>query len=68
MIRKTNIEKVREQLSKKGYVTNVWAFEHYVLRLGDIIFKLRKAGWDITGNYVPKTKNWKYKLLAYPLK
>lgn len=41
---KTHEQVVLERIAEIGFVDNVWCFDHHILRLGDIIFKLRKRG------------------------
>lgn len=59
----TQEAKVINQLKQYGYVTNVWAFQHQILRLGAIIKKLRDKGYKIDGDYISGTKNWRYELI-----
>lgn len=41
------IQRIREY----GYVDNFWAIQNYILRLGAIICRLRKDGYNIEGDY-----------------
>ena len=50
-MKQTQKEIVLEKLKKEGKVTNFWAFNNYILRLGDIIFRLRNEGYNITTKY-----------------
>lgn len=59
-------ERIIEKLRVDGEVDNVWAFNHYILRLGAIIHKLRSEGWEIEGKFFEGTKNWNYTLKAEP--
>ena len=56
----TQEEIVWKKLRDDGEVTNLWAFENHILRLGAIIKKLRDKGREIEGDYIPGTKNWRY--------
>lgn len=38
---------ILNRLIKYKQVSTVWAIKHYILRLSDIIFKLRKNGYII---------------------
>lgn len=58
-MKKTQKEIVLNQLYKKGYVSNFWAMQNYILRLGDIIFKLRmEECLEIEGGYAKSIKNF----------
>lgn len=61
MKKQSQKEMVLNQLYKKGYVSNFWAIENYILRLGDIIFKLKNEGLDIEGDYAKNISNFKSK-------
>ena len=47
MATKTQKEIVVEKLITEGHVSNVWAFQNYILRLGALIHGLRQDGWVI---------------------
>jgi hypothetical protein len=47
----TQEERVIEKLKMDGEVDNFWAIGNYILRLGAIIFELRKKGWRIKGRF-----------------
>jgi hypothetical protein len=60
-------QKVVNMLSEFGEVSNLWAIKHYILRLSDIIFRLRQQGWQIEGEFL-KDKNGKItKIFNYKL-
>lgn len=42
MYGKAQIDIVRERLEKRGVIDNLWAIDHYILRLGALIHVLRK--------------------------
>lgn len=44
-------QKVLEKLIDDGYVDNFWAIRNFILRLGAIIYNLRKEGYNIRGEY-----------------
>lgn len=75
-MKKTQEQIVKEMLARCGFVTNFWAIENYILRLGAIIHELRKQGIDITSAYgshvrgsSPKDKkNCYYMLTRYVTK
>lgn len=62
-MKRTQESIVLQQLKEVGYITNKWAIENGMWRLGAIIKKLRDKGYKIDGDYVPQTKNWKYVLV-----
>jgi hypothetical protein len=67
--KKTQEARVIERLRQDGEVTNFWAIHNYILRLGAIIFQLRKDGWFIDGAYGTEpgdTKNFHYTLVSEP--
>jgi len=45
------LEKVKARILEVGYVDNFWAIDNYILRLGAIIFKLRKSGMILKGSF-----------------
>lgn len=62
-------ERVRERIKEVGYVDNFWAIENYILRLGAIVFKLRRDGMKLEGDFgkalgkeKPMWKNYYYVL------
>lgn len=65
-MKNTQKQRVKEKLLADGEVTNVWAIQHQMLRLGAIINVLRAEGWVIDGDYLPGTKNWQYTLRDRP--
>ncbi len=50
-VEQTQEERVVEKLRRDGEVDNFWAIQNYILRLGAIIFELRKKGWRIKGRF-----------------
>ena len=62
---KTQQQRVIEELEKGG-ITNIWAVQHFILRLGARIKDLRDAGWNIEGAYLKRGKN-KTKVFKYTL-
>lgn len=75
-MKKTQEQTVKEALAQHGFVTNLWAIENYILRLGAIIHELRKQGIDITsamgsnirGTMRHNNKNCYYMLTRYVTK
>lgn len=61
-MKRTQKDIVKGKLIADREVTNLWAIEHYILRLGAVINQIRADGWDIEGDYIPGTKNWQYRL------
>jgi len=61
---KSQRDVVLEILKDKGVIDNFWAFNNYILRLGAIIFELRREGYIITTKYehVAGKKNCHYYL------
>ena len=43
--------KVIDRIEEVGYVDNFWAIENYILRLGAIIYSLRKEGIGFKGTF-----------------
>lgn len=70
MARKTQLERVKHKLQRDGFITNVECFTAHpaILRLGAIIKQLRERGWEIEGDYIEGTRNWKYILKNPPKK
>ena len=64
MERKHQREWVISELRAHGHVSNVNAFQHYILRLSSIIHRLRKEGWDIQTD--KETNNTVYRLISEP--
>lgn len=44
-------EKVIARIEEVGYVDNFWAIDNYILRLGAIVFELRKSGMVLEGAF-----------------
>lgn len=59
----TQEQRVLEQLNKGG-ITNVWAVNHYILRLSARIKELRDRGYNIDGHFI-KRNNRKTKVFEY---
>lgn len=60
-------------LERHGEVHNFWAFQHYILRLGAIIYDLKKKGWVFDRKYGKERgydrhlwKNYYYILVSKP--
>lgn len=66
-MKKTQCDVVRNKLEKEGEISNFWAFQNYILRLGARIKNLRDNGMQIIGSYEMKkgkvTKNYIYRLV-----
>jgi hypothetical protein len=65
----SQIRTIKKKLSEEGEVTNAWAVENNILRLGAIIHTLRRdrsLNWTIKGDYIKGTKNYKYVLVNRP--
>ena len=55
----THDDKVIDRLARHSYVTNFWAIENYILRLGAVIYRLRTYdGEQIIGVYGNKINNY----------
>lgn len=62
MKKQSQKEIVLNQLYKKGFVSNFWAIDNYILRLGDIIFRLRmEECLEIEGDFAKNISNFKSK-------
>lgn len=71
MKKPTQIDVVADKLKQDGEITNVWAFEHFILRLSNKIRALEALGWKFDkekSGYIEGTKNWRYVLLERPFK
>lgn len=55
---KNQKEWVKKQLEEKGFITRNECLKNYLSRLGAIILKLKKEGYDFTAEY-QKTPNGK---------
>lgn len=44
-------ERVKRKLITTGSVNNFWAIKNYILRLGAVIFDLRREGLKIKGKF-----------------
>lgn len=44
-------EKVKKRIEEVGFVDNFWAIENYILRLGAIVYELRKEGINLSGAF-----------------
>ncbi len=71
--RDTQKQRIINQLEEYGEVSNFWAINNYILRLGALIFVLRDEEWIIDGEYSKEkivgksnTKNFIYKLIKRP--
>ena len=61
----TQKEVVRARIERIGVVHNFWAFNNYILRLGAIIFELRREGMKLEGSFGTgkNKKNYYYRLI-----
>lgn len=59
---------VINRLNSKGCVTRNEALQNYISRLGAIVERLNKAGWDIKGTYLRtgNSKDYVYTLIKKP--
>ena len=51
MNHKTQKQIVLDRINEVGYADNFWAFHNYILRLGAIIYRLRREGMEFTGAF-----------------
>mgnify|MGYP001615154330 CR=1 FL=1 len=65
-MKKTQKSIIADKLKADGEVSNLWAITNNIWRLGAVIKNLRDSGWEISGDYIPGTKVWNYKLLSAP--
>lgn len=67
MEQKTQQDIVLEKLIREGEVSNKWAIFNGIWRLGAVICQLKKAGWNIDGDFEVvngrKSKNFIYKYI-----
>jgi len=70
----TNKQKVIDRINEVGYVDNFWCVDNYItLRLGAVIFELKKAGWEFRttmegSTLLSKKKNCHYYVTNKPEK
>lgn len=66
--RETQKQQVIDELRENGVVDNFWAIHNYILRLSDIIFRLKKDGWVFDGMFGTgqNKKNYYYYLVEEP--
>lgn len=71
----TQKQRVINHILEKGGVSNFWAIDNFILRLGAIVLELRKDGWVFDGKYgkelgkdKSKWKNFYYTLVSVPNK
>jgi hypothetical protein len=63
----TQKECIKQKLLQDDEVTNLWAIEHRMLRLGAIIHQLRtELGWELEADFIEGTKNYCYRLVNRP--
>lgn len=60
-MKKTQIKIVDNQLNKYGYISRNWCLKRFISRLSDIIYKLKKQGYQFEierkyNDYVYKLK------------
>lgn len=60
---KTQKERVLEKLSRDGSISNFWAIENRILRLGAVIADLKNDGYYFRSDYIEGTKNYCYYML-----
>lgn len=61
--------KIIDHILKYGYVENHWAIDNRITtRLSDVIFKMRKDGWDFIGEEIGEHKNFRYTATNIPSK
>lgn len=47
----TQDDVVKEKIIRDGEVSNFWAIRNNILRLGAVIFRLRRAGMELRGAF-----------------
>lgn len=74
-MKKSQKQVVIEHILELGGVSNFWAIENYILRLGAIILDLTKEGWEFDRKYGKELgkdrkfwKNYYYKCTKKPEK
>lgn len=70
MTNNTQEQLIIDYLLDNGSVSRNWALRQYISRLGAIIDRLKKADWEIEGNYVKTQtgKDYTYRLIKAPIK
>jgi len=51
MAEQTQKERVIEKLNRDGQVDNFWAINNFILRLGAVIFELKREGREFKGYF-----------------
>lgn len=59
-MKKSQKQIVWEKLRNDGEITNLWAIQNHIWRLGAVIKVLRDEGKQIDGDYLRGTKNFQY--------
>lgn len=59
-MKKTQKQIVWEKLRNDGEITNLWAIQNQIWRLGAVIKVLRDEGKEIDGDFLPGSKNFQY--------
>ena len=74
-MKQTQRQIVIDKLEQDGEVSNLWAIQNYILRLGAIIHGLRQEGWELEGKFGKERgeeranwKNYYYRLISKPEK
>lgn len=64
----TQKDKVIAKLNLDGHVSNFWAIDNYMLRLGAIIHDLKRDGWEFETSWGEgsERKNFYYKVTKKP--
>ena len=64
---KHQINFVLKRLEKVGQISYIYAIDHFILRLGGVIYRIRAMGYKVIGSYemrkVRLTKNYVYRLV-----
>lgn len=46
MTNETQIDQVKKEIEQTGFISRNWCLQRYISRLSDIIFKLKKQGYE----------------------
>ena len=63
----SNKQKVINMLSVHGQINNLYALKHGIWRLSDVIFRLKREGWTIGGEFLMDKKGKQTKVFNYYL-
>lgn len=67
MAQKTQEQFVKQILREKGQINRNLCLSLFITRLGAIINRLNREGWNITGSYTEDHRDYVYKVVKSPV-